>query len=118
EGSESQVNATLRVLDLGERGFTLKSSQKSAASQQASTLQTLRQVLFEVHSQYYNTLRAQELVGAAQSQVQRAQSIYDATKAQVDVGQIAKKDLFQAQADLANAKVQELSARNQLTNAE
>jgi outer membrane protein TolC len=118
EGGTSEVNATLRLLDLGERGFNLKSSQEEAATAEQDALQTLRQVLFQVYSQYYNTLRFQELVASADAQVQRAQSIYDATQAQVEVGQTAKKELLQAQADLANAKVQGLTAQNQFTNAQ
>jgi outer membrane protein len=118
EGGTSSVNATLRVLDLGERGFNLKSTQEQAIASEQDALQTLREVLFQVHSQYFNTLRYQELVASAQAQVDRAQSSYDATQAQVQVGQIAKKDLLQAQADLANAKVQRLTAQNQYTNAQ
>lgn len=118
EGGTSQVNATLRVLDLGERQFNLNSARQNQQAQQSNTLQTLRQILFQVHSRYFDTLRGQELVTAAQAQVARAQSIYDATQAQVQVGQIAKKDLFQAEADLANARVTEFSARNQLANSQ
>ena len=118
EGQQTHIDATMRVLDLGERQFNLRSSQEDAAASQADELQTIRQVLFQVFSQYYNSLRGQELVTAAQAQVQRAQSIYDATQAQVQVGQTAKKDLLQAQADLANAKVQQFIAENTMTNAE
>ncbi len=118
EGGVTQVNATLRVLDLGERHFTLKSTEANADASRADQLQILRQVLFQVYSQYYNTLRGQELVTAAQAQVQRTRSIYDATQAEVQVGQTAKKDLLQAQADLANARVSQFSAENTLSSAQ
>ena len=118
EGGTTAVTGTLRVLDLGERQFNLKSSQEEAGAAEADALQTLRSVLFQVYSQYYNTLRFQELVASAQAEVQRTQSIYDATQAQVTVGQTAKKDLLQAEADLANAKVLQLTAENNFTNAQ
>lgn len=118
EGGTSTVNAKLRLFDLGERGFNLKSAQEQAKAAELDALTTLRQVLFQVYSNYYNTLRGQELVASAKAQVERAQSVFDSTKAQVDVGQIARKDLFQAQADLANARVQQLTAQNQFTNAQ
>jgi outer membrane protein len=118
EGGVTQVNATLRVLDLGERQYSLKSAVANADASKQDQLQTLRQVLFQVYSQYYNTLRGQELVTAAQAQVQRTQSIYDATQAEVQVGQVAKKDLLQAQADLANARVAQFSAENTLSSAQ
>ena len=118
EGQQTHIDATFRVLDLGERQFTLKSTQEEASASKADELQTIRQVLFDVYSQYYNSLRGQELVKAAQAQVQRTQSIYEATQAEVQVGQTAKKDLLQAQADLANARVQLFSAENTMTNAQ
>ena len=118
EGQQTHIDATFRVLDLGERQFNLRSSQEQAYAARADELQTLRQVLFQVYSQYYNTLRGQELVTAAQAQVQRTQSIYDATQAGVQVGQTAKKDLLQAQADLANAKVAQFTAENTLSSAQ
>lgn len=117
EGGSSQINATMRLLDLGERQFNLLSTQASAGAQRANTQETLRQVLFQVHADYFDTLRFEELVRAAQAQVQRAQSILEQTTAQAEVGQIARKDILQAQADLANARVQQLSAENNLSNA-
>lgn len=118
EGQQTHIDATLRVLDLGERQFNLRATQEQALAAGSDQLQILRQVLFQVYSQYYNTLRGQELVSAAQAQVQRTQSIYNATQAEVQVGQTAKKDLLQAQADLANAKVAQFSAENTLSSAQ
>jgi len=118
EGGTTTVNATWRLLDFGERGFNLSSATEEARAAEADSLQTLRQVLFQVYSTYYNTLRSQELVTAAAAQVTRAQSIYDATAAQVEVGQTAKKDLLQAQADLANSRVQQFAAQNAFSNAQ
>lgn len=118
DGGSSRVSASMRLLDLGERSFSLRSSQASAASQRATALQTLRSILFLVHQQYYDTLRAQELVRVAQAQVGRAQKVLEQTEAQVAVGESARKDILQAQADLANARVQELFARNRNTNAQ
>jgi len=118
EGGTTVINASFRLLDLGERGFTLKSTEEQAGAAEEQALQTLRNVLFNVYSGYYDTLRFQELVASAHAQFLRAQSIYESTQAQVQVGQTAKKELLQAQADVANARVQELTAQNQFTNAQ
>lgn len=113
----SRVNATWRLLDAGERYYSLRSSELNSRAAQQSALQTLRQVLFNVHQQFFDTLRSQELLRVAVSQVQRAKAVLDQTEAQVQVGETARIQLLQAQADHANAVVQQISARNRLITA-
>ncbi len=111
-GNIYQALASYRVFDLGNRQDTYLSARRAEESQLDTAHQTLRQVLFNVQDQYYETLRASELEKVAKTQVERAQAIYNQTHDQVDVGKTARKDLSQANADLANAKVSELTARN------
>ncbi|HLK14483.1 MAG TPA: TolC family protein, partial [Fimbriimonadaceae bacterium] len=67
---------------------------------------------FNVQNQYFETLRASELEKVSRTEVERAQTIFDQTEEQVKVGKTAAKDVLQAKADLANAKVTELQSRN------
>ncbi|MHB8637782.1 MAG: TolC family protein [Fimbriimonadaceae bacterium] len=111
-GSSYNANANWRVFDLGVRNDNFLSARRSESSQLDNARQTLRQVLFNVQDQYFETLRAAELEKVARTEVERAQTIFDQTSDQVQVGKTARKDLLQAKADLANAKVTELQSRN------
>jgi len=111
-GSSYNANASWRVFDLGVRNDNFLSARRAEEGQLDSARQTLRQVLFNVQDQYFETLRAAELEKVARTEVERAQTIFDQTNEQVSVGKTARKDLLQAKADLANAKVSELTSRN------
>jgi outer membrane protein len=116
DGDTAGISANWRLLDAGERQFALRATQESASATSFNALQTLRSILFTVHQRYYNTLRAQELLRVAQSQTERARRILDQTKAQVEAGEVARIQILQAEADLANAQVRELQARTTLNN--
>lgn len=113
DGSTTQLAANWRLLDVGQRSYSYSAAKQSLAAQRQATRQTLRQTLFTVCQQYYEALRAQELQRVADTQVGRAETILDQTKARVAVKDTAAKDVLQAQADLLNAKVSALQAKNQ-----
>ncbi|HWP31935.1 MAG TPA: TolC family protein [Fimbriimonadales bacterium] len=106
------------VLDGGQRFYALSRSRKSAEALGYSALWTLRQVFFEVATEYYEVLRARELLRAADAQAARAKQILEVTQAQVEIGAAAQKDILQAKADLANAIVAQMTAKNRVTTAE
>ena len=111
-GPSYNANATWRVFDLGVRNDAFLSAKRAEESELDNARQTLRQVVFNVQDQYFETLRASELEKVSRTEVERAQTIFDQTSEQVRVGKTAQKDVLQAKADLANAKVTELQARN------
>lgn len=117
EGASTFINSSWRVLDTGQRQLKLLSSRRSAAASKENALQTLRSTLYAVYSQYIESLRAQQLLKVNQAQVQRATAILDQTKAQVRVGEVAAKEILQAQADALNAQVDYLTAKNRSSNA-
>ncbi|MCH8274436.1 MAG: TolC family protein [Armatimonadetes bacterium] len=112
------VGANWLVLDGGQRNNSLRRSRRLAQASKNSTLWTRRQVLFTVVRQFYDALRSQELLKVADAQVDRARQTLEVTKTQVEVGEAAEKDTLQAEADLANAIVQQIIARNQVTTSE
>ncbi len=116
--SQVTLSANWVILDAGQRQFALQRTRRLATATQYSTLWTLRQVLFTVTRQYYEVLRAQELLKVADTQVERARQVLEIVREQVEVGAAARKDILQAEADYQNAIVQQISARNQLVTAQ
>lgn len=111
-GATYAGTAAWRLFDMGIRNDNWLAARRAEDSSLDNARQTLRQVLFNVQSQYFETLRASELEKVSQTEVERAQTIFDQTSEQVKVGKTAAKDVLQAKADLANAKVTELQSRN------
>lgn len=109
----TELAVNWRVLDAGQREWSYLASKELADAAVASASQTLRNVLFTVNQQFYDTLRSQELLKVFSAQVERAGKIVDQTQAQIDVGAAAKKDILQARADFLNAQVDRLTAENQ-----
>lgn len=115
---QTQVDGNIRLIDGGQRGLTYRAAQRQTLATEDTLKQTLRQTLFTVLQQYYETLRAQELQKVADAQVLRTDKILDQTVAQIDVGATARKDRLQARADALNARVSAISARSRTaTNA-
>lgn len=113
-GSSFDVTASVRLLDSGERQFRLASSKSRAAAEQATALLTLRQTLFSVIQGYYNGLRAVDLLRVQTAQLERADLILKQTRARAEVGDIARKDILQAEADQLNARVAALTAQSRV----
>jgi len=112
EAQTSAILSSWTLLDSGQREFNYSASKRSEDAARASALETLRTVLFTVHQQYYDALRAQELERVADLQVQQTKTILDQTTARAELGDEAKKDTLQANADYLNAKVSLLSAKS------
>lgn len=112
------LTASWRLLDSGERMFSYRTAQSNLTAQEATSLQTLRTVLFSVHQRYYDALRARELLRVATLQVERTQKILDQTRARVRVGDAPEKDILQAEADYLNAEAASLAAQTQVASSE
>lgn len=112
------VVADWQLLDSGQRFWGYAASRANLEASRYSYLQTLRQTLFTVQQQYYSTLEAQELLVVANSQVKRTSEVLQQTKDFATTGQGAKINIFQADADYQNAKVQALLSQNTVSTAE
>jgi outer membrane protein len=110
---QSTISANYQILDAGQRQASFDSARRSLNAQEANARQTLREVLFEVVSEYYEALRTQELQKVSDVQAERAQRIFNQTQARVEAGDAAQKDTLQAEADALNARVDALRARNE-----
>ncbi|OYT68899.1 MAG: hypothetical protein CFK49_10385 [Armatimonadetes bacterium JP3_11] len=106
------------LLDNGQRELRIRQSSRSAEATRQSARDTVRRVLFQTARAYYEVLRRQELLQVADTAVRRAETLLEVAKAQAEVGTAPQKDVLQAEADLANARVQQIQARNALRLAE
>jgi len=106
------------LLDNGQRELRIRQSSRTAEATRQSTRETLRRVLFQTARAYYEVLRRKELLQVADTAVRRAETLLEVAKAQAEVGAAPQKDVLQAEADLANARVQQIQARNALRLAE
>lgn len=106
------------LLDNGQRELRIRQSSRSAEATRQTTRDTLRRVLFQTARAYYEVLRRKELLKVADTAVRRAETLLEVAKAQAEVGTAPQKDVLQAEADLANARVQQIQARNALRLAE
>lgn len=112
------ITANVRLFDTGERDLQYRSASVNARAQEAEALQTLRDVLFQVISQYYDALRAQELLKVQEAQVERTKKIVEQTKTRVELGDAPKKDILQAEADYLNALASKLAADTQVSTTQ
>lgn len=113
--SSMDVTASWRLLDTGERSLALRGARRGAEAQRLDTLQTLRSTLFTVHQQFYEALRADELLRVQEAQLKRAEEILEQTKLRVQVEDAPRKDILQATADALNARASVLAARNRVS---
>lgn len=116
--STLDVVASYKLLDSGERRYSYLASRANTEAQAQSTLQSLRNVLFVVHQQYFNALRSEELLRVQEAQLERAEKLLDATELRIEVGDAAKKDRFQADADRLNARVAVMTAKNRVATSQ
>lgn len=109
-GTTTQIQGSWQLLDSGERDLRFRSARRGYEAETLSALQSLRNTLFDVHTQYFEALRAQQLVNVSTLQRDRAQEVLKQTDAKIKVGEVAEKDRFQAEADALNAEVDLLAA--------
>ena len=110
--TSTQAGLTWRILDAGQRTAQLNAARHSVSAQDAQTQQVLRTLIFDVEVGFLETLRAQELEKVATAQKGRADKVMDQTKARGQIGDAARREILQADADALNAKVNAINAKN------
>lgn len=115
DSTDAGVSAQWLILDSGTREATVRRSRVNREQVELSTLDTYRGVLFDVHSSFYNALRAQQLLKVADAGYSRAKTLEDVAIKREAVGAGPKKDILQARADALNARVDVLTATNDVS---
>lgn len=101
-------------------GRTLDSIRSAIASVEASTadLETTRQtVILNTRQAYYSVLASQRLLQVADETVQQNQKHLEEAQARFDVGLAPRFDVTQAQVQLSNAQLNQVTARNNVALA-
>jgi len=116
-GGGLSLSLTQTLLDNGAREAVNAQARRAVDAATLNEADTRQATILAVTQDFYQLLLAQDLVLVAQAQVARYQQTAAVTQAQIQAGTVAGKELFQAQADLANAQVTLLQDQNQVANA-
>ncbi|MBC7809204.1 MAG: TolC family protein [Akkermansiaceae bacterium] len=112
ENKQFNAIASYTIFDSFNRELSNRQARQNLRGVTFSEEDTRQRVIADVANNYFNSLRTAALVTVSESQVARAENTLAVIEAQVEVGISPRKDVFQARADLLNARVSVLQARN------
>ena len=115
--TDAGIVARWLIFDNGTRSAIYQQSKNTREQVEFNSLDTYRAVLFDVHSAFYDALRAQQLLKVSDSALARAARLQDAAEKREEFGAGPRKDILQARADALNAKVNVLTNTNEVSNA-
>jgi len=130
-GPTGQISNRAQTFDFYSTGFTLsqilfdfgqslnaiRAAQASERSLEANASTTRESVLFDVKQSYFILLTAKRLLGVADENVLQDQKHVDLAQGRLDVGVATRFDVTQAQVQLANAELAQVTARNNVAVA-
>jgi outer membrane protein len=111
------LSASQLLYDFGQTRFHWRSAQASAVSQRETEHSTLQQVLLGVRIAYFQARAAKGLVGVATDTLANQQKHLVQTEGFVEAGTQAEIALAQSRTDVANARVQLITAENSYETA-
>jgi outer membrane protein len=111
------VNFTQVLFDFGQTLAAIHSAQASELSLQADQANQRETVLFNVRQSYFNVLAARRLLGVADETVRQNQQHVEQAQGRFNVGLAAKFDVTQTQVQLAQAELNQITARNNVAVA-
>jgi outer membrane protein len=106
------LSASQLLYDFGQTRFRWRSAQASAAAQRDTEHSTLQQVLLGVRIAYFQARAAKGLVGVAKDTLANQDKHLEQTEGFVEAGTQAEIALAQSRTDVANARVQLITAEN------
>lgn len=112
ESRTDVVAASLLIYDTGKREANVGFNRRSLFASEYALGDQRQNVVLSITEAYYNLLRDRELVRVQETTVLNAQTTLESIQAQVQVGNAARSDTFQAESNLANARVNLLQAQN------
>jgi outer membrane protein TolC len=105
------------LFDFGQTLAAIRSAQASQRSAENDRTTTRDTVILNVQQSYYNVLATSRLLGVADETVRQTSKQLEQAQGRHDVGMAPKFDVTTAEVTLANAKLNQLSARNNLAVA-
>lgn len=110
-GGGLSVAIDQNIYDGGEREQTNAEARHNLAAAQLGAENSRQTIIATVTQDFFTLLADEDLVTVAQASVTQYQQTVDETKAEIAAGTVAKNDIYQAQANLANAQVTLLQAQ-------
>ncbi|HEX7051605.1 MAG TPA: TolC family protein [Longimicrobiales bacterium] len=117
ESYNAGLSASLDLFDGGRRRAELRSARAEIDAAQAGLIEQRFAVTLAVKQAFFDVLRGDELIRAAQTRIDRAQEGLDAAEQRAAVGSGTRSDVLRAQLELTNARQALLQAQNQQRNA-
>ncbi|HVN87559.1 MAG TPA: TolC family protein [Candidatus Binatia bacterium] len=113
----SGVSLTQVLFDFGQTLESIRAAQESERSLQADRSTQLNTVVLNLKQSYFNVLAARRLLAVADETVRQNQKHLELAEGRFNVGLAAKFDVTQAQVQLANAELNQVTARNNVSVA-
>jgi outer membrane protein len=111
------VSFTQMLFDFGQTLNSIRSAQASEQPLEADRTTTLETVVLNVKQAYFNVLATRRLLVVADETVRQNQKHLEQAQGRFNVGLAAKYDVTQAQVQLANAELNQVTARNNVAVA-
>ncbi len=111
------VNLTQILFDFGQSLDAIRAARATERSLEADASTTRETVVFDLKQAYFTLLTARRLLGVADENVLQDQKHLDLAQARLDVGVATRFDVTQAQVQLANAELAQVTARNNVAVA-
>jgi outer membrane protein len=111
------LNFTQMLFDFGQNLNSIRAAQASEQSLEADETTQRETVILNVKQAYFNMLAARRLLVVADETVRQNQKHLEQAQGRFSVGLAAKFDVTQAQVQLANAELNQVTARNNLAVA-
>lgn len=118
ENRTEVLTGSITIYDSGKREANVGYARRNVFASEYALGDTRQNVILNVTQAYYDLLRNRELVRVQEENVVLAEQTQKSIQAEVEVGAAAKSDTFQADSNLANARINLLSAQNDVRNQE
>src|SRR5262245_58113531 len=106
------VSFSQLLFDFGQTLAAIRSAQASQRSAENDRITTRDTVILNVQQSYFNVLATRRLLGVADETVRQTTKQLEQARGRNDVGVAPKFDVTTAEVNLANAKLNQLAARN------
>jgi outer membrane protein TolC len=100
---QPEVALQYLVFDFGKRGANIDAAKAAALAAGANFIQANQEVAFQVTSDYYKLVTAQERLQAAQETLKTAQTTQDAAEDRLQNGRATMPDVLNARAETSQA---------------
>jgi outer membrane protein TolC len=106
------LTVTQNIYDGGLREALVQGSRYGVVENESGLARAVQTVTFDVTRAYYEVLRARHLSDVAGASVKYNEGLRELVEARVEAGDAAEADVLPVEAELANARVNLLSAQN------